>query len=141
MMSTVRRMKMSCRDELFYLMQQHPELPVIPIVDAEVCGEDYALYMATITSVAVSECAIFNDMYFDDRADFKETYYNYHEELAKRFNYNPRINDYTKDEYTHEQVLSNMAALHALEEELDKIADSFFQRAILIYIGTSEVIK
>lgn len=28
------------RDELFRLMRENPDLPVVPMVDAEICGDD-----------------------------------------------------------------------------------------------------
>ena len=34
------------RDELFRLMKENPDLPVVPMVDGEVCGDDSRYWMA-----------------------------------------------------------------------------------------------
>lgn len=46
------------RDELFKLMQENPELPVIPFVDAEICGDDYGTYMGSCCGASVDEYII-----------------------------------------------------------------------------------
>ena len=44
------------RDELFNLMQEHPELPVIPFVDGEiVAGDNFARWMGAWGSASVDE--------------------------------------------------------------------------------------
>ena len=36
------------RDELFRLMQENPDLPVVPMIDGEACGDDeYARYVGS----------------------------------------------------------------------------------------------
>ena len=34
------------RDELFRLMKENPDLPVVPMVDGEICGDDSGYWMA-----------------------------------------------------------------------------------------------
>ncbi len=46
------------RDKLFKLMQENPDLPVIPVVDANLCGDGYALYMGSWGSARVDEYII-----------------------------------------------------------------------------------
>lgn len=46
------------RDELFRLMKENPDLPVIPMVDGEICSDDYAYYLGVWGSVSVDEYLI-----------------------------------------------------------------------------------
>lgn len=34
------------RDELFRLMKENPDLPVVPVVDGEICGDDRGYWLA-----------------------------------------------------------------------------------------------
>lgn len=34
------------RDELFRLIKENPDLPVVPMVDGEICGDDSGYWMA-----------------------------------------------------------------------------------------------
>lgn len=44
------------RDNLFQLMQENPDLPVIPFVDGEVCaGDDFATWMGSWGAARVDE--------------------------------------------------------------------------------------
>lgn len=46
------------RDELFHLMKENPDLPVIPMVDSEICSDDYAYYLGVWGPVSVDEYLI-----------------------------------------------------------------------------------
>lgn len=47
---------------LLALIEAHPELPVVPMVDAEICGDDYGTYMGTWGSSRVDEYLIAGDL-------------------------------------------------------------------------------
>lgn len=97
--------------ELIRLVQENPELPVI-------CADD-RVFIA------------------DDSEEFKERYYyNHDEELCEKFGYDPRINEWTtnKGQYTLEAFAKNSEREEAIERYLDKIADRYFKRAIIVNI-------
>lgn len=43
------------REELFKLMQENPELPVVPMVDGEICGDDSGYWLGAWGSAQVDE--------------------------------------------------------------------------------------
>lgn len=58
------------RDELFKLMQENPELPVVPFVDADICWDDYGTYIGSWGSARVDEYIIPpNDDYVRFKSD------------------------------------------------------------------------
>lgn len=124
--------------QLFDLIAQNPGLPVIPMVDSEICEDDsYARYMGEIGFSFVGEYAIYDDMVIHDREEFKERYYdNNDEELCEKFGYIPHINKYTfhSGDCTADQLVENEKAEKRLEEYLDGIAEKEFQKAILVNI-------
>lgn len=128
--------------KLIELVQQNPELSVIPMVDGELCGDDYAWYVGSFGTARVGEYALYNDRWYDDRSDFKEAYYDYNDDaLCEKFCYNPRINEYTTDagKYTMEQYTENKKHEAELDEYLDGIAERKFKKAIIVYIGAAEM--
>ena len=76
------------RDELFRLMKENPDLPVIPMVDGEICSDDYAYYLGVWGPVSVDEyliCKRYGYVAFksdDDVFDVLEKYLT-DEEFAK----------------------------------------------------------
>lgn len=76
------------RDELFRLMKENPDLPVIPMVDGEICFDDYAYYLGVWGPVSVDEyliCKRYGYVAFksdDDVFDVLEKYLT-DEEFAK----------------------------------------------------------
>lgn len=78
------------RNELFHLMKENPELPVVPMVDSEICGDDFAYYMGCWGRAEIDEILICENDY--ERIEFKsdhdvyDTLYHYlkpeqHDEL------------------------------------------------------------
>ncbi len=58
------------RDKLFKLMQENPELPVIPFVDSEICWGDYGSYIGSLGGARVDEYIIpTHDDYLRFRCD------------------------------------------------------------------------
>ena len=43
------------RDELFRLMRENPDLPVVPMVDAEICGDDSGYWCGAWGHASVDE--------------------------------------------------------------------------------------
>lgn len=117
-------MATSNTNELLRLIAENPDLPVVPMVDYEVVYEGYGRWLGSFGTACVGEYALFGERYYEDREEFKEQYFNYHEEdLCERFNYDP-VHDGTND---------------ALEKYLDEVADKYFVKAILVNIGLPDV--
>lgn len=57
------------RNELFRLMRENPDLPVIPMVDSEICGGDFAYYMGCWGRAEIDEILICENDY--ERIEFK----------------------------------------------------------------------
>lgn len=101
--------------ELLELCEKHPDLPIVPLVDGEVCWGDNGWYAGVFGRAEVGEVASFNDRFFDDREDFKEYFFNCNiTDIGEAFG----VDD------------------NAVEEYLNKIADEHFRKAIIVYIGT-----
>lgn len=129
---------MTNTEKFVQLVKENPDLPIVPMVDYEVVNEDYGWWVGSFGHCSVGEYALFYERYFDDREDFKEFYYDYNDdELCERFNYNPRICRYTVNQgkYTEEQWEINQENEKLLDRYLDKVADEYFTKAIIVYIG------
>lgn len=116
------------------LIKKNPTLPIIPLVDNEIVGEDYGYWLGSFGSASVGEYAIYDDRYFTDREEFKERYYENNDEgLCEKFNYKPWVCDASA--YTKEQIETNEENEKRLEEYLEKAADEYFTKAIIVYIN------
>ena len=111
--------------DLLQLIKENPNLPVIPIVNSEVVGDEYGTWIASFGSAYVGEYTLYKDRYYDDRDDFKEAYYDYNSEaLNIRFDYDP---------------LRKKKNEEALEKYLEEVAENCFIKAILVNINTPDV--
>ena len=119
------------------LIKKNPTLPIVPLVDNEIVGEDYGYWLGSFGSASVGEYAIYDDRYFTDREEFKERYFDRNdEELCEKFNYEPCMTlPVAKGRYTKEQIETNEENEKRLEEYLDKIANENFTKAIIVYIN------
>lgn len=113
--------------EIIKLIVENPELPVYAMVDGEVCGDSTLMWLGSFTKALVTEIGIVGDRFYDDRDDFKDAYYDKHdEELDKKFNYNACL------------AITGDPAANAngarLEEYLDKIADEHMIKAVVVYV-------
>jgi hypothetical protein len=115
------------------LVRKNPTLPIVPMVDSDIVAEDCGYWMGAFGSASVGEYACYDDRFFDDREEFKERYYdNNDDELCEMFNFVPCMT-FSKG-YTKEQVEENKVNEKKLDEHLDKIADEYFKKAIIVYI-------
>lgn len=124
--------------ELFSLMKSHPELPVVPMVDGEVHGDDDSWYIGSFGKAQIGEYALYGDKWYDDRDGFKEDYYDCNDDwLCEQFSYDPRIDEFTVKygEYTQDQLDENDKNEKRMNEYLDQVAEQMFKKAILVYIG------
>ncbi len=122
---------------LLKLIKKNPTLPIVPMVDWEVVCDDGGRWMGSFGHAYVGEYACFKERFYEDRDEFKEDWYDYHDEaLCEKFNYEPLINDVTVEQgrYTKEQLEENNRNEKLLEEYLDKICDEEFVKAIIVNI-------
>lgn len=132
---------MTNTEKLIQLVKENPDLPVVPMVDSEVVCDDCGYWMGSFGCCSVGEYVCYNDRFFDEREGFKESYYDYNDdELCEHFNYNPRICAYTvaQGQYTKEQLNENEENEKLLDQYLDSVADEYFKKAIIVYIGLPE---
>ena len=64
------------RDKLFHLMKENPDLPVVPMVDADICGDDSGYWSGMWGKAAVDEyliCTMFNYIVFKSDDDIFDT--------------------------------------------------------------------
>ena len=128
---TIEESKQKQKNEAFLkLIKKNPTLPIVPMVDGEVCADDCCYWVGSFGSSHVGEYACYDDRYFEDREEFKEHYFdNNDEELCEMFNYEPRLT-YTKGD--NEENKDNEKRLEAY---LDEIANKYFKKAIIVYIN------
>lgn len=121
---------------LINYIEDNPDLPVVAMVDSDIVADDgFSRWLGGIGKSYVGEYACYGDRFFDDRDEFKEHYYDWHdEELCDRFNYNPRITQFAVDlgEYPEEILTINKGNETRLDAYLDEIADKYFIKAIIV---------
>lgn len=106
--------------KLICLAKEHPELPIIAMVDGEIVGDDsYSRWVGYFGSVELGEFVLYND-----------------DELCKKFGYEPCINEYSlkNGHYTQEQYNENEENGKKLEAYLDEVAKRAFKAAIIVNI-------
>jgi hypothetical protein len=127
--------------ELIKLVAENPELPIIAMVNGEVCGDDCGYWLGHCGLTSVKEVGLIGERYYDDREDFIEAYYDKHaEDLCEMFNYQPRCCDVTveRGEYTQEQFAANCLVEEELNIYLNEIANKHMIKAIVMYVDLPE---
>ena len=124
--------------KLVNLAKEHPDLPIVAMVDGEIVGgDDYRRWLGSVGNVELGEYVLFDDRFIDDREEFKEKYYDYNDdELCEKVKYEPRINEYSLENghCTQEQFNENKESEKKLEEYLDEVAERAFEMAIIVNI-------
>lgn len=116
------------------LVKKNPTLPIVPMVDSDVVSEDSGYWMGSFGSAYVGEYALYDDRFFEERDDFKERYYDNNDDwLCEKFNFVPCMS--MAKGYTKEQIEANKENEKRLDEYLDKVADEYFKKAIIVYIN------
>lgn len=67
--------------KLLQLIKENPKLPVIPMVNYEVCSEDSGYWTGSFGDVNVEEYAVYNERFYTDKDELKEDYYNDNEDF------------------------------------------------------------
>lgn len=123
---------------LVNLAKEHPDLPIVAMVDGEIVGgDDYCRWLGSVGNVELGEYVLYADRFIDDREEFKEKYYNYNDdELCEKFKYEPRINEYSlkNGHCTREQYEKNKENEKCLEAYLDEVAERAFKAVIIVNV-------
>lgn len=123
---------------LIDLAKEHPDLPIVAMVDGEIVGcDDYGRWLGGVGNVELGEYVLFDDRFIDDRENFKEKYYDYNDdELCEKFGYEPGINEYTlkNGHCTRKRYEENKENKKRLEAYLDEVAERVFKAAIIVNI-------
>ena len=128
--------------ELIKLIAENPDLPIVALVNGEVCWDDCGYWMASFSSAEVADVGLVDERYYDDRDSFKEAYYNkYDEKLTERFNYRPclSLDNNRWGETTPEEIRANEVAETRLEAYLEAMADKYMKKCIVVYIDEPDL--
>lgn len=134
---------MSQTKEFIDLITENPNLPVVPLVDGEICLDDCHWWLGTITCAKKGEIALYGERWYDDRRSFTEEYYDDHaEELCTKFSFQPDMeyqhNKFNK--YSLEEIELNRERERKMEIYLEtELSDKYFKPCIILYIGLPEV--
>ena len=130
---------MQVNRDLLKLVAENPDLPIVAMVDSDVCWDGPGYWMASFTSVAIAEIGIVGERFYDDRDSFMEAYYDkYDDELTKRFNYHPCLG---LKNCTPETVQANNEAEEKLDSYLEEMADKYMKKAIVVYVNEPDISK
>lgn len=117
-------------------INDNPELPIIPMVNGEVCCDDeYAYYIGRWGSSEVGEYTEYDEKVYFDRDEFEEDYYSNNDDmLCEEFGYDPRMAYGDKSKFTPKQLRANDVAEKKLNDYLDSLSESRFKKAIIVCI-------
>ena len=68
---------MTNTEKFIQLVTENPNLPIVPMVDGEVCIDDCHRWMGEFGYCYVGEYAFFGDRVYFDRYDLEEDYYDF----------------------------------------------------------------
>lgn len=70
-----------CVEKFLRTVHENPGLPVYCWVDCEVvCGDEYGRWLGEIGDCRVSDVAIYNDKWYEDREELAEAYFDQHDD-------------------------------------------------------------
>jgi hypothetical protein len=125
------------------LVAANQGLPIVAMVNGEICEPDATLYwMGSFSAASVELIGLIDERWYDDVDDFKEVYYDkYSEELCEKFNYDPRCCAINVDRglYTQEQFAANCLAEEELEKYLSEMVKKYMRRCIVVYVDEPDM--
>lgn len=128
-------------NELLLLVEDHPDLSIVPLVDSDIVGKDNNRYPGSIGEVTLGEYAVYNDRVFLDRLSFTKHYFKCNQDwLCFNFRYDPDIHKQSvrAGRYTEEELARNEEARASVTAALDMAAEAYFKKAILVNIDIPE---
>ena len=130
------------KSNLLELVATNPELPIVAMVNGEVCWDDSCSWMASFSAASIELVGLIGEHWYDDVDSFKEVYYDkYSEELCEKFNYDPRccVASIQRGEHTEEQFAANCLAEAELENYLDEMVKKYMKRCIVVYVDAPDL--
>lgn len=124
------------------LVAANPELPIVAMVNGEICFDDNMYWMGAFSAASIELIGLLGERYYDDVDDFKEAYYDkYSDELCEKFNYDPRCCAINVDRglYTQEQFAINCLAEEELELYLNDMVKKYMKKCIAVYVDTPDL--
>ena len=128
--------------ELIDIVAANPELPIVAMVNGEVCFDDTMYWMASFSSVSIEHVGLIGERWYDDRESFMEVYYDkYADELCEKFDYQPRCctASVERGEYTQEQFAANCLAEEKLNAYLEERANEYMRKCIVVYVDEPDM--
>jgi hypothetical protein len=127
---------------LLELVAANPDLPIVAMVNGEVCWDDNCYWMASFSAASIELVGLIGDHWYDDKDSFTEVYYDkYADELCEKFNYEPRccVASVERGEYTQEQFEANCLAEAELDKYLNETADKYMRKCIVVYVDAPDM--
>ena len=124
------------------LVAANPELPIVAMVNGDICFDDNMYWMGAFSAASIELIGLLGERYYDDVDDFKEAYYDkYSDELCEKFNYDPRCCAINVDRglYTQEQFAINCLAEEELELYLNDMVKKYMKKCIAVYVDTPDL--
>ena len=124
------------------LVAANPELPIVAMVNGEICFDDNMYWMGAFSAASIELIGLLDERYYDEVEDFKEAYYDkYSEELCEKFNYDPRCCAINVERglYTQEQFAINCLAEEELELYLDDMVKKYMKKCIAVYVDAPDM--
>ncbi len=128
--------------ELVKLVAENPDLPIVAMVNGDICWDDNCYWMGSFSSASIELVGLIGDHWYDDRDSFKEVYYDkYSGELCEKFNYEPRgcAVNVERGLYTQEQFAANCLAEEELDKYLNEMADKYMKKCIVVYVDAPDL--
>jgi hypothetical protein len=129
------------KSNLLELAAANPELPVVAMVNGEICYDGDCYWMGSFSSASIELIGLIGEHWYDDVDSFKEEYYDkYAEELCEKFNYDPRCCTVSveRGEHTQEQFAANCLAEAELDKYLDDMVAKYMKRCIVVYVDAPD---
>lgn len=122
---------------LIELATENPDLPIVAMVDGEIVGDDYGMWLGSFGDVRVGEYVLYDDRFIEDREEFTECYYDRNDDiLCEKFKYDPCIHEYSVKlgKHTQAQYKENKKHEAELNKYLGEVAEKAFRKAIIVNI-------
>ena len=111
-------MSMNNGKELLKLVQENPDLPIVPMVNGEVCWDDYRYWLGSFGRAEVTEWVCVNERFYtrDEQDEIED-----------------ELSDTLCDDYPD---MSDEEFFKMIHEKVEALP---WKKAIIVYIGLPEV--
>lgn len=103
--------------ELLKLIQENPDLEILPMVDSEIGGDDYSYYMAEWGNAEIDEYHHVDERIYFKSEDFEELVEDF---IDNNYEFYKNIDDYKLEELAEREV-NNLEWIKAIVVHIDSI--------------------